>query len=583
MRQWSRILIAGIVFLPMLLFADDYTIARVAVDATINRDGTVRYVEHRTYQYDGDFTWANYALPKSGFTEMTDIRVSDQSQQYTHENSEDPHTFQVTTNENEINIKWFYRAEDETKTFTIEYTLHDALAVGPEWSQFQSTYISNKWKKTTRAAQIRLALPEVIPADSIYNWVHGVRSKASLTVQESSVAIRANDIRSSEYLQVKTLFPTRVLAHPDTTEPELSLAAVRETEQEHTRQVQEAMEQQAENRRLGLYLTLGIALVSLLVWLYFYRKYGVRHKPKGIPKTLYNLPTDDPPAIVGWLVQSKTVSGSHLVATLFDLARRGYFHIVQEEGEKKFLREKEDRFRILSVAEEDRTDSVEELNPWERDLYDYVTESMEDDGIYFDDLTDQRSMMSKWFREWSKAVKEDADSRGWYDEESKRGAIYCGIIQSVLFLGGLGTVALADVIGLIGTAAAFVFGLLSIVIYRRTPEGETVYRQWAAFKKGLKAMKSRQRGEANIDTLFVYAIAIGLGEEELKKWLSSVHLEDSTFPWIVFLPGMLGHPAEIATSMSTLAGTGLQSVTSVAGGTGATGASSVGGAGGGAG
>lgn len=568
---------------PTFLLADSYTIESVSVDATINADGTVRYVEHRTYSFDGNFTWANYNLPKSGFSEITDIQVSDKNHQYTHENSEDPYTFQIATNDKSIDIKWFYQAEDESKTFTIAYTLHNAIAIGPVWSQFQLIYVSDKWKKTTKQADVLLTLPKPVGQDSIHNWIHGAVSKASFAVGNGRVSATASNITSSEYLQVKTLFPTRILNNPTVTEPNLTLVSVLQTEQQYEEHLEEARQNQTKNMRLGTYLSILIAILSFIVWLIFYRKYGQRYKPRGVPETLYSRPTDDPPPIVGWLVLSKTISGSHLVATIFDLARRGYFRIVQEPGEKKFLQKKKERFRIEQVPEDELSASLGELTSWEWDLYDYVVNSMENGSVYFDELTDQRSVMSKWFKQWAKSVKGVAESRGWYDAQSLRGAIYNALIQFVLLCGGIATIVLAEPYGLIGTLPALFFGIMSLVIYRRTQEGEKIYRQWAAFKKGLKSHRSHRMETENIDTLFVFAVALGLSESDITKWLESTHLENSAFPWIFFLPGMHANAAAIASSMSTLAATGLQSVSSVAGVSGATAASSAGGAGGGAG
>ncbi len=583
MKQVIRIILIAIVSIPVILSAKNYTITHVQIESQINSDGTVSYAEHRTYAFDGEYTWANYALPKSGFSEITDVQVSDENRQYTHDNTEKPGTFQISTNSKEINIKWYYSANSESKTFTIRFIYHDAIAVGPIWSQFQSIYISNRWKKTTQNADILLKFPRPIATDSIYNWIHGISSKTSLSTSPDQVTIQARNITSSQYLQVRTLFPSSVLQNVKVTSPKLSLSMVQADEKARIQHIQALTEKKAQHRHLGILLTILIAFLSALVWILFFQKFGKRFKPKGIPKRLYDTPTEDPPAIAGYIVQYRSVSGSNLIATLFDLARRGYFRISQEQGEGGFLKKSEERFKITLVPEEARTESLDELNGWELDLYDYVTDAMEDDNVYFDDLTDQRSMMRKWFNEWAKSVKDAAEAHDWYDKSSLRAAIYCGLLEFVLLAASIVGFILAEGWGLIGFLTALIFGLLTLTLYRRTPEGEKVYRQWKAFKESLKEGHHQRFDIKNIDKLFVYAIAVGLGEKQLSRWLTGMHVNESAIPWIVFAAGTHASPAEVAASMSTLAATGLQTVSSVAGTGGATAGSSVGGAGGGAG
>jgi len=583
MRTRIWIFLVIILGIPAFLFAKDYTISDVQIEAQINPDGTVDYTEHRTYDFDGDYTWANYALPKSGFSEITNVKVSDKKRQYTHENTEKPGTFQISTNEKEINIKWFYRAQDEQKTFTIRFTYHDAIAIGPVWSQLQSTYISNKWKKATKNADILVKIPKSVSTDSIYNWIHGASSKAILNSTADHLAIHASNIGSNEFLQVRTLFPTNVFNDITVTVPDLSLNSIQKQEEARLQSKIEAAQHERQNKKLGILLSVIVAGLSVIVWLLFYQKYGKRFKPQGIPQRLFDIPTDDPPAIAGYIVQSKSVNGSHLIATLFDLARRGYFQISQEQGKKGFLKQSKERFKISLAQDETATASLDDLNPWELDLYDYVTDAMEENNVYFDDLTDQRSMMTKWFKKWAKSVKEDAETRGWFDKTSLRGAIFCAFVEFALFCAGIVTIVLAEQWGLIGTLFALIFGVLAMTIYKRTPEGEKAYRHWKAFKKGLKEGEQHRFEVRNIDKLFVYAIAVGLGEKDLKHWLSNAQVHESAIPWIVFAGGMHASPAEVAASMSTLAATGLQTVSSVSGSTGASAGSSVGGAGGGAG
>ncbi|MBS1271722.1 MAG: hypothetical protein MAGBODY4_00854 [Candidatus Marinimicrobia bacterium] len=578
MSKLKFLLITVLILACSSLFAKEYTIDNVNIRAEINANGTVDLTEARVYTFEEEFSWANYTIRKSGFTELTDISIRDAQGKYVNENTEEPRTFMVTTNEEEINLKWFYEAEDETRRFTIDYTIHGALAVGPEWTELFWTFIGDSWKKTTQQASVRILLPGDVGKDSVHAWLR-TRNELTQTIPKSDgVLVNVTQLRSDQSLKVRFLFPTSVLATTEITAPELSLVSATSEEQAYQKQRQERIERRKQYASLGWYLTLIVAGLSGLIWIFFFSRYGKRHHPRAIPDQLYSPPTSEPPAIIGWLMQSQSVNGSHLLATIFDSARRGYFKIHEEEGEKKFLQKKKPRYRVEKAEEPSSVDLLD----WEQDLYEYVTDQMQDDSIYFDELTDQRSDMQKWFSKWAKSVKEDAKSRNWIDSESVKGAIINGVIQSLLLAGSLLAIYWAGGFGAVALGATLLFGLLSFAIVHRTKIGEQVYQQWKAFKNSIKKGSGRQFGTSHIDKMIIYAIALGVSEKYLENWLAGTQVQLAHIPWIVFMTST-SNPAEVAASMNALASSGLTTVSSVAGAGGASAGSAGGGTGGGAG
>ena len=102
--------------------AKEYEIPNIKVEVSINEDGTVRITEHLTYVFDGSFSWAEYELPKEGYSAIKNIQVSENGQSFINENSETAGTFSIAKNENAVKIRWYYQAVDENRTFTISYT-----------------------------------------------------------------------------------------------------------------------------------------------------------------------------------------------------------------------------------------------------------------------------------------------------------------------------------------------------------------------------------------------------------------------------------------------------------------------------
>ncbi len=576
-------LITVISILSGQLAADEYVIEQVNITAEIKADGAIQFLEERIYSFDGEFTWATYTLPKRGFTELTNISIRDENREYLHENSEEPGTFTITTNPEEINFQWFYQAVDETKTFTISYTLHDALAVGHTWTEFFWNFISDRWKEPTEHARIQMEIPDIISEDSLHIWLRTDVTSADVNISTSGYIVTANDIGDDDNLKVRFLFPSSVLQNIQVTAPELSLESAREEEIAYQEELTQQSVIYARRAGAATYLTVIISILSAGVWLFLYIRRGRSHSVEGIPKYLYDTPTDDKPAVIGWLIQHRSLNGSHMIATIFDLARQSFFTIHQEESEKSsFFQKKEYRFRIeknLHVTPEE----MAQLTPWEKDLYDFIVDSMEDTGIYLDKLTDQRSAMGKWFPEWSKMVRNEAKSRNWMDQTSIKTAWSNFALQLVLFLSGIFiTIWSENPFGLVGVFTAFTFGILSLIIVRRSTEGEKKYQQWYALKRSMEKMPDHRFQQDHLDLLFIYVIAFGLSEKKLKRWLEHTDFQTQQMSWVVFLPAVTS-PSAVASSVSMMAGTGLTTVSSVAGGAGASAGAAGGGAGGGAG
>lgn len=82
-------------------------------------------------------------------------------------------------------------------------------------------------------------------------------------------------------------------------------------------------------------LALLLGLTGLGVWFNFFRRFGKPHDVESLA-TVGEIPSEHTPAMVSYLIHGQ-IPGRALVATLLDLANRGYFDIVESEEQKKRL------------------------------------------------------------------------------------------------------------------------------------------------------------------------------------------------------------------------------------------------------
>jgi uncharacterized membrane protein len=205
------LIILQITFSPVTTFASDYSLPEIRIEVEITRPGNIHISEHRTYHFNGSFSWADYRLPKDGFSEIRNIRVYENEVAYINENSETPGTFSVSESDREIVTTWHYRAEDESKTFTITYELTGALSVGPSYSEFFWNYLGAGRDKRTDYLDISISLPDEVSNDSLYTWSRGFEAVLSIDQKPGKIDISAEMVPQSQSVQIRTLFPTSVL------------------------------------------------------------------------------------------------------------------------------------------------------------------------------------------------------------------------------------------------------------------------------------------------------------------------------------------------------------------------------------
>ncbi|MCH8494838.1 MAG: DUF2207 domain-containing protein, partial [Balneolales bacterium] len=73
--------------------AKNYSIDHVTITAEVQRDGSIRYHESRTYSFDGSFSEKDYFLSRSGFDEVRDFTVAVNGIPSARDNSREAGTF----------------------------------------------------------------------------------------------------------------------------------------------------------------------------------------------------------------------------------------------------------------------------------------------------------------------------------------------------------------------------------------------------------------------------------------------------------------------------------------------------------
>lgn len=580
-----RAVLTSLIFLFLFLpegNASDYKIPVIKVEAQLGADGVITIHEHRTYVYDGSFSWADYKIPRDGFDEIRNIRVSEGGEDFINDESEEPGTFSVSKSSGSVAIKWHYSARDTSRTFTISYELEGALTVGPEWSELFWTWAASGRERSTEQIDVSIELPEPVSSDSLHSWIRSPLDGVTITKENGRFLIAGSDIHRSESVRTRAVFPSSVFdTDVAVNEPNMSLDHVAEQE---TKIEQERVEQEALKAFYGSFAFEAAAaavLLSIIGFIVIYRRYGQRHKVTTVSRReTVLIPDQTPPALVGRLLYHNYASYNHLTATILDLARRGWFKLEEtKKGEDTWYSSSETDFKIVRT---DRNPDGD-LYDWEKELISYLEEQIEKGRDSFKEIfSSSKSGITTFYQKWNGLVAKSIQRLNWKDSESYKGVIFNAVIQLILLIPLIWILMMSGALQVI--IALIIVGLMSVssfAMIRRTPEGEEAYIRWKNYKDGLTNANQHTLRMEMLDRHFIYATAFQLSESQINK-LIKPHEDQFVqyFPWLFLMAGSSSTPAS---SFSTLASSGSSSFGGSVSGGGASMGSAGGGASGGAG
>lgn len=603
--RMARVPALGWPLAALMLFAlpaagKDYSIRQVDIEAQLDASGGLAVSEARTYDFEDNFRYAYRTLPLREGVEYAEIGVFDGEQPYVEGGEERPGTYRITRREDEIEVRWFFRARDESRTFTLRYRLTGGLRVHEDAAVLYCQFIGPDWSVSNRHIEIRVHPPEPIAATDVQHWWHGPLWAEATSAPDGTITLGCERLPPRQFLEVRALYPPRLFpgapAQPGTVRAQIQEEEARWAEQANERRAaaRAAQERRARLGWIGLRASVLLSGLGLFGWWLLFQRYGRRGEASGWAPPPRRGEGDLAPAFVDHLMHDRQVSALGLVATLMDLARRGYLTLREERVEKRglFGGERQASEYRLDLRRADYLARAGDLLPHEASLMRFLFEECFPgaEGFRLSDLRKRRREVTAFFGRWTKEVKAQARELRHYDPESLRGMRRSLVLGAAMIVLGAGAALLCGPWALILIGSGVLVLLLSLVIVRRTPGGEEEHRRFRELRRTLQGFAARGGlgGEAleRIDLYLIYGLVLGLGAKRLQALAASLPAEalGSHFPWYAAHAG--SSPASFASSFSAMvatAGSTFSSVSGAGGGASGGGGGGAGGGGGGAG
>lgn len=604
MTRYFNHFLSSLILVIVLLFSNTitlaakskkYSITQIQIEANILADGSLLIAESRTYHFRGSFSWADYELPLDKLGQVTDFSLSENDIFYQPQSGKEPGMYSLSQDEDKFYVKWYYRAQNENRTFTLKYRVEDAVTVYNDVAEFYYQFVSGNRQTAIGTVDVKLSLPEFADTSHVRAWAHGPLH-GQLAFDEGKIRLRVSPLPRRDWWEVRTIFPPAWVASAQNRRDGLMKEKIMTeerilVEESNAQRLQMKRRQEFSEKYQSLAFqgSILLAVIGLGAFILLYNRYGQANPMHSQGQISSEIPPGVSPALVNYIYYSRQMGAGAMVATLFNLASRGFLKIEESLRQKKFLWAKYDKkVYLLKLISETYERDKSELAPHERDLVDFLFNELAlgRQEILMDEIKDSKRDVTKWFKNWKKIIEQEWGQQPFYERPSIIGTVVSAIISIVILAAGIFIGIRFGNPGIIAVIAGVVLFGCSFAILKYTTEVKSLKERLSSFRKYLTRYTFRQESAylpSNLDRYLIYGIALGIGSKVIKKMISLAPdwQSQSYFGWYVaasshgtpagFAESVSGMVSTMSTTMGSAAGIG--GAAAAGGGAGAGGAS----------
>ena len=351
-----------------------YDITQAQIKADVTAEGMMNFTDVYTYKvdqmngvyFDIDFEGAKLVEYQMGIKNPETGKVEYFKESASHL----PKTYVATIEDNLLRLKVFYPASEETVDFVFEYTL-DGLVT----NYLDTAEINRKFIGTNINESLDVTADIILPGavgtkEDLRAWLYGdPQGNIQLNRQErsSSIHIEVPNNSANQFVEINALFPTSLTPNNRRTidkkakEDIISRSDQQVQEDARSHQLQKAVDW----GKILLGLLIGPLLTLWALYYYFREKNRLNPNPKHVPKHVYELPEDIPPAIMTAAYLDRDVTADDFSATILDLARRKYIELIEIPSERRSGLFNRGNNRTIMIRKLSNNVSANELNQHE--------------------------------------------------------------------------------------------------------------------------------------------------------------------------------------------------------------------------
>jgi uncharacterized membrane protein len=551
----KKIILLLCVLLPIIIFGKSYFYPEVKTEVRLAANGDAWIVQERTYDFSGSYSYAFVDLKKQGADNIIFNRLLEQTETGWRELEPE-----ISDNSKSLYVRWNYAAQDETKTFKLDYTIIGAVKRYQDVAEFYWKIIEDEHEKIDRIT-IKLIPPQ--PSPELFKmYIHSRARPGRLGFDEEKAfaVVEQNSISRNAFVEVRMLVAPNLF-------PNTSIIPRRQYEkilQDEKQNFIVSIVKKLILIPLGLLLLIILPIILVLV---FYRKYGrepqipylgtYEHEPprKALPIVIPAILHQKPDKTV---INQETFRG--MFATLLDLCTQGIvsIHEIKAKGKYQFILEKPERVAGLdSTSQEIVKFFFEKAGQdstvlTDKALKDYATKHASSFQALLQKLFDSSR---GWWEKILSAQLIDPDSTKAYHKFILYAliSIFGGVAMLAIGLSALFTVPFPVSFIIPFMAGVFVFVIFMFigrVILRWSPLAYEEQKRWLNFKRFITDFSAIQQAPISLlpiwEHYFVYAVVLGVAQKFLKNITNLAAERQTALVLPVWYSSALAGPAKLS-------------------------------------
>lgn len=478
-------------FIPTQVFAVDFTITNVEIDAYLQSDGNVNVVERHTYDFQGEFNGIIRTLIAKTGTEIVDLQAFER---------ESPLRIETSGAEHRIHRK----GKDESITIDLLYTIERAVTVYDDVAEFYWPFFSRDNESTYEKMTITVHPPS--PTTEVIAFGYDEAFKSERVLKDGTARFELGRVGSGRNGDIRVAVPTDLFPGAINT---VNKEMKDEISSEKQALIDEAIAYENMQQKLSSVAKVVIPLFFIF-YLFILAKVSLQKKLRNmalerevVKKFLPDLELSLPLTI--FFSHYKLASSELMAAHLLDLVRRGNVELI---GDQKFRFVKNDH-----LAEYDRA-----LVEW---LFEEVGTNHEFDFEMLKKYTKNKKNHQKYQElehEWKFALQNCLKEEDLYEKQTKFKTFIAFAALPLMPL--MISLFMYDLFGGFVISLILFLGILFFAIgyHTKTWRGAKTHYEWNVLKERLKELNMDDwNGLSEEDQMKVLIYGIGVKAKSFQK------------------------------------------------------------------
>ena len=538
MKKLIYITILFIFFIPLNINAKETYIDNYYIDITIEDDGDANVKELFIYKGSFNGVYKNIKYNNSNYdgeilvdaklyspTDIELINIKEieidnnvnfdyiyhDGEQFTRDDNASVGSsgfYSLSKNNNEYIYKIF--SPGTTKGFYIEYTLKDVVIKHKDVSELWLN-VFNEITDKINHLEIIVNLPN--NQELLRSWAHGPLEGNIEIISNQKVSFKVDNLNTSNTLDIRLAFDndinsikaTNIIALDEIIKYETVLADIANKEREEARALLEQYEKK-QKIKAKIFNFLGCVWILGLLFLikYIYKNYDKEYISEFKGKYFRDIPNNNNPALVGYLVNKK-IKTEDLSASILNLINKkniGFKKIDENDFMFTLINDVNntlDKKVVNLLFDGEKTILLSEFKKKAKNSYqDFLTK-------YID---------------WLKEALNESKTKNYYEEN-----VFAKSLSIIYSLLGLSLLFLYNIFASkIIFALVIILGIISFIYFciytRRTKEGNEEYLKWIGLKNFMNdfgKMDIKELPEIMLwEKYLVYAVTLGCANKLIK-------------------------------------------------------------------